>query len=138
MNFWYPKAVKNIGNGDLVLPNETCVAYLVNEQPGFYIPDIEVDEYLDDVPIDARIAVTDTLTGVVFDDDGVLRIDQSMFESVTGTGQGDAVLVVAAIGTDATSPLVIHLDDLGGVPVYPTGTDVDMVFNQGADGVGRI
>jgi hypothetical protein len=138
MNFWYGSGVQKIANGDIVVSTATMRAYGINEQSGEYdLPD-PAHEFLDSIPGGSRVAMSDVLTGVEFLYDGVLTMDPSVFVAAVGPGQIDAVVLVVEDGGDTTSSLIMHITDMGGLPVFPNGTNVDLIWNTGLDGVGRI
>jgi hypothetical protein len=138
MNFWYGYGVEDIANGAIVLPTAVVRAYGIDEQTGNYDTPDAAHRYLDSIPGGARIAMSEPLENVLFIYDGVLTIDPSVFESVTGPGQIDAVVIVVEDGGDTTSSLILHIDDMGGLPILPNGTNVDLIWNTGPDGVARI
>lgn len=92
-----------------------------------YTVDLAVHDFLDDVPVGARIA-TATLSGKTVTD-GVADCSDITLTAVTGDPISAAV-VYKDTGTAATSPLIAYIE-LG--PVTPNGMDITLVVDSGPD-----
>lgn len=91
-----------------------------------YTVDLSADDYYDDVPVAARIATEETLTGKTTTD-GVADADDVTFASVSGDPIG-ALVVYKVGGSEATSPLIAYIE-IG--PVTPNGSDITVVWDDG-------
>lgn len=101
-----------------------------------YTVDLAADNFLDDIPVAARVAVSGALTGKT-DTDGVFDADNVTFTSVSGDSV-EAIVLYKHTGTDATSNLICYLDSTSGLPFTPVGTDVNLNWDNGGNGIFAI
>jgi hypothetical protein len=67
--------------------------------------------------------------------DGVLDADDVTLPTVTGD-QAEALAIDKATGNDATSPLLMFIDEATGLPITPNGGDVTVQWNPA--GIGTL
>lgn len=91
---------------------------------------INTDDFLDDIPVAARVA-TATLSGkdVTL---GVFDANDVTFSSVTGD-QSEALVIYKNTGVDATSPLIAFVDIATGLPITPGGGDIVVTWDSGVN-----
>lgn len=106
--------------GDLSWRDGTIKAVLVSAA---YVPDFEADEFLGDIAVGARVAVSDTLTGKTTTG-GWASAPQIVWQTVNGP-QCTAIVFVDDTGDAATSPLMAYLNEnVTNLPLTPNGAKV--------------
>lgn len=127
MSAIYPKAKEAMLSGGINLATGTVKAALVDT--GTYTYSAAHEFY---TSVSASVVGTPatlaskTVTGGVFDADDVT------FASVTGNSI-EAVVLYIDTGTPATSRLIAYIDAGSGLPLTPNGTNVQMVWDSGAN-----
>lgn len=121
---------KNVG-GDWEWTTDPIKCVLVDY--GLYTLDLVNHEFLSDVPVGARVAISATLTGKTRVN-GVLDADDAVFTAVTGPS-GEAIVTYIDTGVDTTSRL-LHVFDttapgVPGLPVSPNGGDIVVTWDNG-------
>jgi hypothetical protein len=85
-------------------------------------------DFLDDVPVAARVATSANLTGKTFVN-GLFDADNTSFTAATGD-ISEAVILYVDTGSAATSRLVAFFDTgVTGLPVTPNGGDINLNWN---------
>ena len=135
-NTWYPLCVdaweKNTTPVDL--DGDTIKAILVDLADYTYNA---AHEFLSDVPAAARVATSaalanKTVSARVFD------ADNAAFTAVAGD-QVEAIILYKDTGVEATSRLVLFLDTgITGMPYTPSGADVTVAWDNGANKIARL
>lgn len=95
-----------------------------------YTANLGADDFLDDVPAAARVAV-----GALANKSasaGTADADNVVLSAVTGD-ESEALVLYQHTGTDSTSRLIAYIDDAAGLPVLPNGGDIEIVWDDGAD-----
>lgn len=128
-NFRYPYGNEKILAGDIPWLTAPIVAVLVGTQD--YQPSL-IHQTLADVPVDAIVATSGTLTGrsAIL---GVADADDVTWGTVSAGPQGDAVILAHDTGDRTTSTLIAYFGSLVGVPVYPDGGDITVHWDNGAN-----
>jgi hypothetical protein len=86
------------------------------------------DEFLADIPVGARVAMSSSdLTGKTLVN-GVADADDYIFAGLSGASI-EYVWLVRYDGSDATSRLAVFWDTVTGLPLTPTGIDVVATWN---------
>lgn len=101
-----------------------------------YTVDINVDEFLADIPVAARVATSDALTAKT-KTLGVAGAANSVFPAVTGD-PFEAVVIYQDSGDAATSRLIAYIGEGTGLPMTPNGGDINMNFDTGANKIFKI
>jgi len=94
-----------------------------------YTLDAGADQHLDDIPAAARVATSGIFVGKSVTD-GVADADNITFSSVSGD-VSEAMVVYQDTGTDSTSRLIAYIDTATGLPITPTGADIDVRWDAG-------
>ena len=100
-----------------------------------YTPNMATHDFLDDVPMAARVAISalvnKTVTGRVFD------ADDTTFSNVSGD-QFEYVILYKHTGTESTSRLIALFDTATGLPMTPSGSDIIAQWDNGANKIFRL
>lgn len=131
----YDKGRAKFATGDIDWVNNTLRVILIDKSK--YTVDLAVDEYLSDVPLDARIA-TVTLSGRSVDNAGVCDADDTTFSNVTTGASVTAVVILKDIGIENASPLVHYGDEAAQFPITGDGDDVVIRWDDGADKIFKL
>lgn len=103
---------------------------------GAYTPNFSTDANLSDIPAGARIATSANLSGKT-NVGGVFDAADVVLSAVTGV-QSEAVAVYKDSGSAATSKLIAYIDTATGLPITPTGADITIVWDNGANKIFKI
>ncbi len=93
-------------------------------------------DFLDDVAVAARVAVSGSLAGKT-STEGVADANDITFALVSGD-PCEALILYRHTGVDATSELVAYIDTAANLPVTPVGLDIAVVWDNGADKIFRL
>jgi hypothetical protein len=100
-----------------------------------YTPNLATHDFLDDVPMAARVSVValanKTVTGRVFD------ADDTTFPNVSGD-QFEYVILYNHTGVEGTSRLIALFDTATGLPMTPSGSDIIAQWDNGANKIFRL
>lgn len=97
-----------------------------------YTIDLTSDNFLEDVPSDARIAIA-TLTGTSEDGTGICDADDTTFPSVAAGQDIGAVILYKNTGFENSSRLIAAYDSAVNLPAVSDGTDVIIQWPETAD-----
>lgn len=137
-NAFYTTARMHFAQGDLhwKTGGDTFRAVLIDT--GAYTVDIGTHEYLSSVPAIARIATANltTLTAT----DGCLDAANVTFTAVAGSTSCEAIVIYQWTGSDATSILLLYLDEASaGLPVTPAGdADIAVTWDNGTEKIAKL
>ena len=115
--------------GDIDWDADTIVCVLVDTAD--YTLDAGTDQHLDDIPAAARVATSGALAGKTVTD-GTADADDITFSSVSGD-VSEAIVIYQDTGTESTSRLIAYIDTATGLPITPTGADIDVQWDSGTD-----
>jgi SAM-dependent methyltransferase len=101
-----------------------------------YTLDAGADQHLDDIPVAARVATSGVFVGKSVTA-GVADADNITFSSVSGD-QSETIVVYQDTGTEATSRLIGYIDTATGLPITPTGSDIDVQWDDGANRIFKL
>ena len=101
-----------------------------------YTPDLAADEFLSDIPGAAIVATSGALTGKT-SADGVADADDVTFPTVSGD-QSEALVLYKWTGNAATSPLIARIDTATGLPVTPSGGNINVVWDNGPNKIFKL
>lgn len=102
-----------------------------------YTVDIANHDFLDDIPVGARVSTSPNLTGVTVLTDGVMDADDVTFSSVTGATI-QALVAYHDTGTAATSELFFYFDTISGFPIVPAGTNVVLTWSNSSSAIWQL
>jgi len=98
---------------------------------GAHTSDLSADTVLDDITGAAIIATSANLT-VKTAINGVLDAADFTFTAVSGVSV-EAMIIYKDTGVDTTSPLLMVIDTATGLPVTPSGGDITVTWDSGAN-----
>ena len=128
----YALGMSALFNGTYDLAGGTMKLMLVNIAGGHYTPNFVTDQFLSAIASGDRVSSTAALTGIsVVAGTGpksTFDAANTVFSSVTGAACG-AVVAYLDTGNPATSPLIFYFDSWSGLPVTPTGSDINVTFS---------
>lgn len=101
-----------------------------------YTKNLSTDQYLDDVPGAARVAVSGAL-GTKSITAGVADAADGTWSSVSGD-PCEEIVGYQHTGTDATSTLGFNIDTATGLPVTPNSGDINFVWDSGANKIFKL
>jgi|SRR5436190_21839063 hypothetical protein len=123
-NALYPKTKAAMLQGGVNLITATVKALLID------LADYAYDaahDFLNDVPVAARVAVSGALSGKAINDLGQFDSGDPIFTSVAGD-QLEAVILFIDTGDESTSRLVLFQDTgVTGMPLTPDGNNVQII-----------
>lgn len=133
-NELYDKAREGFLGGDLDWDADTFKVVLADAAD--YTVDIANDEFLDDIPVGARVATSSALSGKT-KVAGVADANDVTLTGVTGDGS-ELVIIFKDTGVEATSRLVAKIDNATNLPVTPNGGDIMVQWDNGADKIFKL
>lgn len=129
-NLMYGKGRDKFLMGDLDWINNRIMVSLISLS--LYTLQIDVDEFLSDVP-DAAIIASELLAGKVSNGLGTADADDINFLAVTSVFQIDAVIIWYDTRIKQTSPLIVYYDDAPTLPIIPTNDDIAISWPDDAN-----
>lgn len=134
-NVWYDKALTRIGRGLLDLNALTNPKIIAIENSLYTFS--QSDEFLSDVVVGARIASTAMATVTFGTAEGWLDAADVVFTLPTAAKNTIALIIYEDTGTEATSPLLLYIDEANILPITTeTGKDLEVQW-QGT-GIARL
>jgi phage tail sheath gpL-like len=103
---------------------------------GQYTPNFATDANLSDIPVGARIATSANMSSKT-NVGGVFDAADVVFTAVSGV-QSEFVIIYKDTGTASTSKLIAYIDTATGLPVTPTGADITVTWDNGANKIFKI
>lgn len=94
------------------------------------------DDFLDDITAPARVAVSGSFATKT-KTDGVADADDVTVSTVTGD-QFESVVIYRHTGTDSTSNLIAFIDTATGLPGTPSGGDITVRWDSGANKIFKL
>jgi hypothetical protein len=133
-NVMYSKSLEAFLTSKINWEVDTIKAVLIDLDQ--YTPSVLTHATLSDIPVAARVSVSPALTAKTAVN-GVADAADVVFPSVTGA-QSEALALFKDTGDAATSPLICFIDTAGGLPVYPGGSDISVVWDNGLNKIFRL
>jgi hypothetical protein len=121
-------------NGGLNWLADDVRAILVDT--GLYTPNLATDQFLTAIPGGARISLSGSLTTKTATA-GVADADDVSFTAVTGATV-EAIVLYKYTGVDATSRLIAYIDTATGLPFLPSGGNVAIQWDNGANKIFKL
>src|SRR5208337_4320554 len=119
--------------GTYDLATATVKLALVNIAGGHYSPNFVTDQFLSAIASGDRIALSAALSGVTVSQasgpSSVFNSLNTVFSAVPAGPAAGAMVLFIDTGNPATSPLIGYFDSYSGLPVTPTGADINVAFN---------
>ena len=122
------------GNAGINWLSDNIKAVLVDQ--GQYTINLATHAFLSDIPAGARIATSANLTTKT-NVGGVLDADDVVFTAVTGV-QSEYVILYKDTGTAGTSQLICCIDTATGLPVTPSGGNITVSWDNGANKIFKL
>jgi hypothetical protein len=133
-NTRYAYANERMLTGQIDWLTDTIKVVLVSTSDYVVLPDTH--RHLSDVPIPARVAISDALTSKTAAS-GVARATDLTINSVSGPVV-DALILFHDTGNEGTSELICYLDTGVGLPWDPQGQDVVIHWDTGPNGIFKL
>lgn len=133
-NALYGLAREGFLGADIDWDADTIKAMLVDT--GLYTVAIDTHQFLSDVPVGARVAISAALTSKT-KTLGVADAANVVFPSVSGNSV-EAVVLFQDTGVEATSRLIPYIDTATGLPVAPNGGDINLNWDDGANKIFKL
>jgi len=109
---------------------------LVLVDTALYSVDLATHDFLDDIPAGARVATSGNLSGKT-STDGVADAADVTLVAVAGATV-EAIVLYKDTGVAATSPLLTYDDVAAGLPVTPSGTNIAVLWDAGANKIFKL
>ena len=101
-----------------------------------YQPNLLTDQFLSVIPEAARVAISPALTQKTATD-GVADAADLVIPSVGGA-EAEALALFADTGNPATSRLICLIDTAVGLPAAAGGSDISIIWDNGANKIFRL
>jgi hypothetical protein len=101
-----------------------------------YVADLAVDDFLNDIPVAARVATSANLSSKTVTD-GVADAADVTFTAVSGD-ESEALVIYHDTGVESTSTLIAYIDTATGLPVTPNGGDITITWDSGANKIFKL
>jgi hypothetical protein len=101
-----------------------------------YTVDLANHDFLNDIPVGARVGTATALagrTGVA----GVADANDLTFNNVSGATV-EAMAIYLHTGTESTSQLIAYIDTATGLPVTPGGGDIVILWDNGTNKIFKL
>lgn len=128
-NALYAKGRENILNGSINLSADNLKAVLVDAAD--YTVNLATHQFLSDIAAGGRVATSGNLTSKTFTA-GLFDAADALFTAVTGD-PSEIVVIYQDTGTAGTSRLIAYIDTATGLEVTPTGQDILVAWDNGAN-----
>ena len=129
-NAMYGKGREAFGNGSINWASDDIRAILIDTSA--YTVNIDVHQYLSDIPGGARVGTAVALAGKT-NTLGVMDCNDFSFTGLTSAPSIEALVVYKHTGTESTSPLLLYIDTATGLPVAAGATQCDVTVDNGAN-----
>jgi len=133
-NEMYDKGREGFLDGSIDWDTDDIRAILIDTDD--YTVNLATHDNLDDIPGDARVAVSGALTGKTVTG-GVADAADVTWTGVTGD-QCEAIVLYKHTGTESTSRLIAYINSATGLPVTPNGGDIKVEWDNGSDKIFKL
>lgn len=106
-----------------------------------YTPNLATDAFLSDVTAGGAVVSTSANLASKTSTGGVADAADTVFTAVPAGAACQYVVIYKDTGTPSTSPLIALIDTAGGspgLPVTPSGVDVNLQFDNGANKIFKL
>jgi hypothetical protein len=100
-------------------------------------PNVATDDFLDDIASAARVATSGNFANKT-KTNGVADADDITLTSVTGDQFESIVLYNDSGGTEASKHLIAYIDTATGLPTTPSGGDIIVQWDSGANKIFKL
>lgn len=133
-NALYDRGRKKFLDADIDWSADDIKCMLIDT--GSYTVDLATHEFLSDVAGGAIVATSGNLASKT-STAGVADAADVTFSSVVGA-QCEALILYKDTGVAGTSPLIAYIDTATGLPVTPSGGDITVVWDNGANKIFKL
>lgn len=133
-NVLYDKGRQAFGDGDLSWSTDNIKAILIDAAD--YTVNLATDEFLNIIPVGARVATSSNLTAKA-NVAGVMDAADVTFSTVTGD-ESEVIVIYQDSGSESTSILIGYIDTATGLPVTPNGGDIVVQWDNGVDKIFKL
>ena len=146
-NALYDKGRESFLRGEIAWQTNVIDVILVKVGAGAgeYDVDLAAHQFLEDVPVAARVALlsSNSVEGTALagktTTNGVADANNPVFEAVTGDPAAALVIYERqASNVETTSRLIAYIDTAAGLPLTPGGTDVTIEWDDGANKIFKL
>jgi len=127
----YDKGRQAFLDGDIDWTADDIKVCIIDDSD--YTVDLNTDDFLDDIPGAAIVATSVNLTGKDVTN-GIADADDVVLSAVTGDTV-EAIVVYKDTGVSSTSPLIAYIE---AGPVTPNGSDINIIWDDGADKIFKL
>jgi len=136
-NALYDHGRESFLKGEIAIATDNIKAVLVQTGGGHYVVDLANDQFLSSIAVGDRISTsanftTKTTTAGVFDADDIT------FSAVPAGAADGAVVLYDDTGVAGTSRLIAYIDTATGLPVTPSGGDIIVKWDNGANRIFKL
>jgi len=133
-NALYDKGREGFLDGSIDWDTDTIKCVLVDTDD--YTVNLTTHDNLDDIPAGARVATSDALSSKTVAA-GVADAADVTFSTVSGD-QSEALVIYKDTGVESTSRLIAYIDTATGLPVTPSGGDIIIQWDSGANKIFKL
>jgi hypothetical protein len=133
-NALYDKGREAFLNGQIDWLNDDIRVILVDSAD--YAVNLATHNFLDDVGVAARVAVSSSLLSKT-STDGVADAADISFTMVTGD-PSEALIIYKHTGTESTSNLIAYIDTATGIPITPANQTISVQWDNGANKIFKL
>ena len=133
-NALYDKGREGFLDGSIDWDADNIKVVLVDTDD--YTVNLATHDNLDDIPAGARVATSGNLASKTVAA-GVADAADVTLSSVTGD-QFEAIVIYKDTGTESTSRLIAYIDTASGLPCTPNGSDIAVVWGNGANRIFKL
>lgn len=101
-----------------------------------YTVNLATDDFLNDIPVPARVTVAVSLVGKT-STAGIADSADVVFTAVTGASV-EALVLYRHTGVESTSQLIAYIDTATGLPVTPNGGDITVVWSNATNKIFKL
>ena len=134
-NGLYSKGREKFLCGQIDWLNDDIKAVLVDAAD--YTVNLNIHEFLSDIPLVGRTAISDSLTDKTTTN-GWAGTSKIVFQNPVGD-VSEALVIFKDTGDATTSPLIGYFDsNIQNLPIFLNGAKVTVLFDAGVDGIFQI
>jgi len=131
----YAKGREGFAKGLIAWDTADIRAILVDSAD--YVVNLATHDFLDDVTVAGRVAVSAASLANKTATDGVCDADAITITGVSGE-QFEAVILYLHTGVDATSRLIAYIDSYTGLPTTPNGGNITIQWPADANKIFKL
>lgn len=121
--------------GDIDWDADTIQAILVDT--ALYTVNLGTDDFLNDVPVGARVGSAVTLSSKTTTA-GVADAADISFTGLSGAPSIEALVIFKSTGVESTSRLIAYIDTATGLPVSAGATQVDVQWDNSTNRIFKL